>query len=96
MGDTKINNNNRLHKRKRVTPLTQSQWRQLIDRYITGKYSQYELTEWANNQFNRNSGAMVYNNIINGKCYKDWYALLTQNELDAIKATIAKYKTYYR
>lgn len=92
----KVNNNNRTHNGVHTQPLTVNQWRLLFDRYLTGMYSQHEITDWANTQFNRKSDTMVYNNILNGKVYKQWYAQLTTTELDEIQSKITKYKTYYR
>ncbi|HFK6836011.1 MULTISPECIES: HNH endonuclease [Citrobacter freundii complex] len=92
----KVNNNNRTHSGKVSKSLNYKQWRKLFDRYLTGNYSQYDVTTWANTEFKRNSATMVYNNILNGKVYKEWYSQLTTDELDKIQSTITKYKTYYR
>jgi len=92
----KVNNNNRSNKGTKEVTLSYEQWRLLFDTYLTGLYSQYELTKWVNTQFNRDCANMVYNTIINGKSYKKWYSTLTKHELVAIKDVITKYKKYYR
>lgn len=73
-----------------------NEWRVIIDRYLTGFYSQHEICVWANKKFNRNSSTMIYNKIVNGFTYKEWYSTLEDWEITIIQSTIEQYKTYYR
>jgi len=89
-----VNNTNRAIKKQiKVAKFTYDMWRKIIDKYLTGKFSQHEIAEWANIKFNRNSHTMIYNALVNGRTFKKYYRELSTEELHKIKCNIEKYKT---
>lgn len=89
-----VNNTNRAIKKQiKTTKFTFDMWREIIDKYLIGNYSQHEISEWANIKFNRNSHVMIYNSLVNGRTFKNYYKELSTEELNKIKCTIEKYKS---
>ncbi|MCT8168558.1 HNH endonuclease [Raoultella ornithinolytica] len=71
------------------------QWRDLMNEFLTGQYSHYQITDYMNDTYGRNSHRIVYMCIIKGQHYKDWYeGYLTDEQRETIKVLNAARKTY--
>lgn len=86
---------NRKEAKQRLPELELCEWMDLMITFLTGDYSHYQITEYMNIKYNRDSDRVVYLRIINGQCYRNWYeGYLTYQQHERIKQLNADRKTY--